>query len=176
MAQDELDALLREHRRWTDGKGGRRLDLSGRDLTGLDLRHAELVEAVLRQAVLVRADLGKANLAGADLTEADLSGARLLRTDLTEAVLSGATLEGAELTKTFFLGTDLRGVRLTNAKLDRVGFDGDQVEGWDATGTTGTVLADSTVIDATGPVDALAALRHAGANVAAFTASGRPTP
>lgn len=171
--QDEFDALLAEHRRWTAGHGGRRLDLTGRDLTGLDLRHAELIEAILRQAILVRADLAKANLAGADLTEADLTGARLLRTDLTEAVLTGARLDEAELTKTFFLSTDLRAARLRNAKLDRVGFDGDQVEGWDATGATGTVLTDSTVVDATGPIDALAALRQAGANVEAFTA-GRP--
>ena len=49
-----------------------------------------------------------------------------------------------------------------------MGFDADQVAGWDATGATGTVLAGSFVTDADGMTDAIDALRQAGALVRPF--------
>jgi uncharacterized protein YjbI with pentapeptide repeats len=199
LSQAEFDALLDDHQRWNTNKGGRQLDLTGRsltqlrlagrrvdgavlseadlsgcDLTGIDLSHTELIGANLRNAKLTTADLYKVNLTGADLTGADLTGARLVRADLTEAALTGAVLDRADLTKTYFFRTDLRGAKLRDARLDRVGFDADQVSGWDATGATGTVLAGSVVTDAGGLTDAIDALRQAGALVRPFIGKVAP--
>jgi uncharacterized protein YjbI with pentapeptide repeats len=194
LTQAEFDELLSDHQRWNDREGGRQLDLTGRSLTGLrlagrrmdgavlneadltgqDLSRTELIGANLRHAKLADADLYKANLTGADLSGADLTGARLLRADLTEAVLNGATLDRTDLTKTYFFRTDLRGAKLRDARLDRVGFDTDQVSGWDAAGATGTVLAGSFVTDAGGLTDAIDALRQAGALVRPFIGKVEP--
>ncbi len=199
LGQAEFDALLDDHRRWNDNDGGRQLDLTGRsltrlrlagqrvdgavlneadlsgcDLTGVDFSHTELIGANLRRAKLTAADLYKVNLTGADLTGADLTGARLLRADLTEAVLVGAVLDRADLTKTYFFRTDLRDAKLRDARLDRVGFDADQVGGWDAAGATGTVLAGSVVTGTGGLTDAIDALRQAGALVRPFIGKVAP--
>lgn len=141
------------------------VDLSGCDLTGVDISRTEMIDANLRHARLVTADLYKASLTAADLTGADLTGARLLRADLTDAIMNSATLDRTDLTKTFFLRTDLRRATLRNARLDRVGFDDDQVAGWDAAGAIGTVLAGSAVTDSGGSTDAIQSLRDAGAMV-----------
>jgi uncharacterized protein YjbI with pentapeptide repeats len=55
MTQDELNAILAEHKLWLDGKGGKRAVLTGADLTG---------------CVLTRADLSGAILIGCNLTDA----------------------------------------------------------------------------------------------------------
>jgi uncharacterized protein YjbI with pentapeptide repeats len=199
LSEAEFDALLDDHRRWNNNDGGRQLDLTGRsltqlrlagrqvdgavlneadlsgcDLTSTDLSHTELIGANLRQATLTTADLYKANLTGADLTGADLTGSRLIRADLTDAVLTGTVLDRCDLTKTYFSHTDLRRATLRYARLDRVGFNADQVSGWDATGATGTVLAGSVVTDDKGLTDAIDALRQAGALIRPFT--GKATP
>jgi uncharacterized protein YjbI with pentapeptide repeats len=199
LSQAEFDALLDDHRRWNDNEGGRQLDLTGRslaplrlaerrvdgavlneadlsgcDLTGADLSHTELIGANLRNAKLIGSDLYKVNFTGADLTGAELTGARLVRADLTEAVLTGAVLDRTDLTKTYFSRTDLRGAKLRDARLDRVGFDADQVSGWDAAGATGTVLAGSVVTGDGGLIDAIDALRQAGAMVRPFVGKVAP--
>jgi uncharacterized protein YjbI with pentapeptide repeats len=55
MTQEELNAILAEHKLWLAGKGGKRAILTGADLTG---------------CVLTRADLSGAVLIGCDLTGA----------------------------------------------------------------------------------------------------------
>jgi uncharacterized protein YjbI with pentapeptide repeats len=102
----ELKTLLERHGRYLRGLvGGRRLDLTLRNLTGLALPGADLTDAVLTGAVFKNCDLQevkfqmcdafcvdfrKASLGGADFSRADLRGARFDEADLTAARLDGA--------------------------------------------------------------------------------------
>ena len=68
MTQEELDKVLKLHKKWLDGdSAGRRASLDGAYLVGATLRGADL-----RGAYLV-----SANLRGADLRDADLRGANI---------------------------------------------------------------------------------------------------
>jgi hypothetical protein len=100
---DELTTVLAEHKKWADGKGGSRADLSGADLSG---------------ACLSGAYLSGAHLSGADLSGAYLSGACLRGADLRGACLSGAHLSGA----------DLRGAYLSRADLSRADLSGVKIQ------------------------------------------------
>ena len=70
--QDQLAAILADHRAWLAGQKGTRADLRGADLrgadlTGADLTCADLTDADLRSAVLTGAVLTRAVLTDADL-------------------------------------------------------------------------------------------------------------
>ena len=93
MEQKELNKILREHKDWLDGNGGKQADLSSADLRGADLHFDDLRKADLHNADLRGADLHFDDLRGADLHGADLRGA-----DLHGADLRGADLRGANLT------------------------------------------------------------------------------
>ena len=68
MTQEELDKVLKLHKKWLDGdSAGRRASLDGAYLVGATLRGADLRDA----------DLVSANLRGADLRDADLRGANI---------------------------------------------------------------------------------------------------
>lgn len=54
MTQEELNAILENHKKWLEGNGGERANLKGANLCGADLRDA---------------DLRDANLYGADMTK-----------------------------------------------------------------------------------------------------------
>ena len=86
---NNLEKILEEHKKWLNGDGGIRANLSRADLSEAGLRGADLTEADLRGA-----DLRGADLRGADLSGAYLSGAYLRGADLTEADLRGANLRG----------------------------------------------------------------------------------
>ena len=78
---DEIKAILLEHRKWWRGDEGSRADLRGADLRdaklqGTDLRGADLRDADLRGAYLRGAKLRGAYLRGAYLRGAKLQGAR----------------------------------------------------------------------------------------------------
>ena len=90
MTQEEIDAVLADHKRWLRGEGGKRAVLRGANLTGAVLRGAVLTDARLAGARLAGANLTGAVLRGADLTDARLAGAVL-----TDARLAGARLAGA---------------------------------------------------------------------------------
>ena len=82
MNKDELRKVLDEHKKWLDGNGGERADLSF-----ADLRCANLCDADLRGADLSGANLSGANLSDADLSFADLRCANLCDADLRDAIL-----------------------------------------------------------------------------------------
>ena len=130
ITEEELKTILEQHTLWLDsnGKEGKRADLTGAnltrsnltdanlydaDLTGSNLSGANLRFANLYRADLSRADLYGADLSGANLSGADLSGANLSDTDLTGANLTHANLSGADLTD-----ADLQCANLTNTILD----------------------------------------------------------
>ena len=100
--QDQLAAILADHRAWLAGQKGTRADLRGADLTGADLTRADL-----RGADLTGADLRGADLTGADLTGANLTDAVLTGANLTDADLRGAVLTRADLTRAVLTGADL---------------------------------------------------------------------
>ena len=68
MTRDKLVEILKSHKLWLSGKGGKRADLHGEDLHVADLS---------------RADLSRANLSGADLSGADLSLAYLIGANMS---------------------------------------------------------------------------------------------
>ena len=108
MTQDQLDALVKLHERYLDGRiGGRRAALKRVDLTGLSLadtnmrqadfsgcmmRHMDLSNASFQEAALYACDLSFADLNNTSFVRADLRGARI-----ESANLSGANLERADL-------------------------------------------------------------------------------
>ena len=93
---------LRQHELWitTQGKDGRRLNLSGGNLQGIDLSGRLLAAAKLDHTILVGANLKGANLAAAVLTGANLGGANLAHADLRGADLRFANLRTAMLDHT----------------------------------------------------------------------------
>jgi hypothetical protein len=101
MTQEEIAAVLADHKLWVEGKGGQRADLRGAYLQRADLQGADLQRAYLQGA----------DLWGADLQGADLRGAYLQRADLWGACLQGADLWGADLQ-----GADLQGAKIDNDK------------------------------------------------------------
>ena len=107
-----MKTKLLEYRRWLDGDGGHKYDLTLERFYGLDLRFFNLSGMNLHGADLRGTDLRVANLRGANLSCVDLSGV-----DLSEADLTGANLTGANLTGANFNGANLRCADLSRAKL-----------------------------------------------------------
>jgi|SRR5690625_69635 len=93
MNQQELELILKNHRKWLLGDGGEHADLRHANLSDADLRHANLSGANLRHANLSDADLRHANLSGANLSGANLRGADLRGADLSDANLSNASTQ-----------------------------------------------------------------------------------
>ena len=66
ITRNELNEILKEHKKWLHGNGGKQADLRYADLRGADLRYADLRGA----------NLSNADLSGADLRYADLKGVK----------------------------------------------------------------------------------------------------
>jgi len=87
MDKKDLTKILNDHKKWVNGEGGERANLSDADLRNADLRNADL-----RNADLWNADLRNADLWNADLRNANLSDADLWNADLRNAVLHPPTI------------------------------------------------------------------------------------
>jgi len=89
LYENDLLKILNEHKEWlsSEGKHGKRANLSEAYLSG-----ANLSEAHLSRAELIRTNLSMANLSGAWLDKANLSLANLSLANLGEANLSEANL------------------------------------------------------------------------------------
>jgi hypothetical protein len=90
ISEEELEQILEDHKKWleSDGKEGKRADLSKANLS-----HATSQNPILRGANLRRADLTEANLKNADLREANLEMAKLYNANLRKAFLDKSILE-----------------------------------------------------------------------------------
>lgn len=127
---EEVQEINRElvlHNQWLTRKGGRKADLSFRDLSGMEIRNirlssAKLVGANLARAKLSGCDLSGAELFGADLEEADLTGANLMGADFR-----GANLHRAVLTDCVLRGADFRTDRATTDTLPKAAHKGPTV-------------------------------------------------
>lgn len=123
----EFEDVLEQHRRWidSDGRTGKRADLSGANFESADMIGAELAGANLFRANFQGADLLMANFRGACLVEADLREATLVGANLREASLAGARLE----TSTGLLAPQLAGANLLGAMMpDTVSLDDELVQ------------------------------------------------
>ena len=102
ITEEELKTILEQHTLWLDsnGKEGKRADLTGANLTCTNLTGADLTGADLTDADLTWADFTGANLTSADLYGACLYGANLFGADLTGAILIDSELEYANLNDT----------------------------------------------------------------------------
>ena len=125
ITEEELKTILEQHKLWlnSNGKEGKRADLTRADLTGADLsranlRCAELSGANLTDAILYGVNLTRANLTGANLTDVCLEYANLTGAYLTRAYLTCANLSGAYLTCANLTGADLSGADLINSELE----------------------------------------------------------
>jgi uncharacterized protein YjbI with pentapeptide repeats len=95
----DLKKVLKEHRLFMESQGrqGKRADLSGAALRGANLNGADLTRANLSGAYLIWAYLIWTNLTGANLHRADLTGADLSEANLTGADLTGTILDFSNL-------------------------------------------------------------------------------
>lgn len=123
MLQDEVYAVLRDHRLWLLTRSeGKRADLKGADLSGFKLAGVDLREADMEEAYLVKADLQRATLTGAELRGANLSNADLTDANLDEAGLHNAILLGARLSVASLYHTNLAGAHLCMATAGKADF------------------------------------------------------
>ena len=124
--QETLASILEQHRLWVEsnGKGGKRADLSGKDLKNANLCMADLRMADLRETTLCYTDLRGADLEQADLRRADLRRAGLHGANLRGANLRGANLRGADLAQADLRGADLRGADLEQDDLHGADLEG----------------------------------------------------
>jgi hypothetical protein len=126
MPLDLLQRVLSDHRAWleSDGKSGKKADLSHAQLQGVSLWSADLREADLSYASLQGADLDHARLRGANLRHASMEGASLWQANLRDADLSYAGLQRAKLDH-----ADLSDANLSNADLTGASLWGAQLSG-----------------------------------------------
>lgn len=172
-----LDRVLSDHALWvaSEGREGRRADLTNADLagaalagrnlsrallTGADLSGADLSEAVLDGARMIRARLVGADLLGASMVEANLTWANLKNARLAAARLTGACLADADLT-----GARLRGADFTNADLEGADLRGAELaatvmNGTDLTGTRFDAPGGNAHVDAAYEAEAVLDSHH----------------
>ena len=134
MTAEKLAEILDNHKKWINGEGGERADLSGSDLrysnlsgsdlSGSDLRYSNLSGSNLSGSDLSYSDLRGSNLSGSNLSYSDLSGSNLSGSDLSGSNLSGSDLRYSDLSGSDLSGSDLRYSNLSQAKglLDTVNF------------------------------------------------------
>lgn len=117
--QVELNEILFEHKKWieTDGKEGKRANLSYMDLEYLDLSHAELQGVDLSGVVLKGADLQHTDFSYAKMQGADLSGADAQCVKFNHANMSNANLSRANLCYTQLQYADMSNANLNSANL-----------------------------------------------------------
>jgi hypothetical protein len=121
----DLNTILSEHEKWsrTDGKEGKRAELSGAslryaNLSGVELSGADLSRADLRDTDLRETFLSEANLSGANLEVALLTFAVLDNANMREANLYGADLQYARLFETDLSGAFMKDVDLRKADFE----------------------------------------------------------
>lgn len=131
QTEEEIAAINNElvlHGKWVRKLGGRRGDLSFRNLAGLALKKLRLNGCKFTGANLSGVNFTESDLTGADLFGADLECADLTSTNLTGADFRGANLHKAILSHCILRGADFRvgriqgggdgATRLTEAKLN----------------------------------------------------------
>ncbi len=124
LDNNSLKSIIQDHQLWlkTNGKQGRKADLSHTDLEGVNLNKAILQGAILNNSDLAETNLSKANLKGSNLQvanmhQADLQGANLSKADLQWTHLIDANLKHANATQANLKKANLRHANLQKANL-----------------------------------------------------------
>jgi uncharacterized protein YjbI with pentapeptide repeats len=104
----EINQELVLHNKWLSRQGGRRADLSFRDMSGMSICKIRLTGAKLIGTNLAKADLSGCDLMGAEMFGADLEAANLTGANLAGADFRGANLHRAILTDCILKGADFR--------------------------------------------------------------------
>lgn len=158
LPDEELRAILDEHRRWLEGDSNARpADLKGKrirgNLDGERLDQASLIECDLCGASLKEASLYRATLIGAKLRETDLEFADLRDADLHDADLARAVLRGANLQTANLTDADLGAANLADSQLEGADFTAARLKGAklaEASGLSECILRDANLEGATG--------------------------
>lgn len=141
ISKQQLDEILKNHKIWlkSNGKHGKRGDLSHKNLNSLKLSKLNLSGINLSYSNLVGTDLSETNLSNSKMSDVDLSNAILVKTDLsnailtyayiinanlTEASLAQANLSDSDLSGSNFSKTSFQEAKLNNAILEDVEMDG----------------------------------------------------
>ena len=97
MTAEKLAEILENHKKWLNGEGGKRADLSGSDLSGSNLSGSDL-----RYSNLSGSNLSGSNLSGSDLRGSNLSGSNLSGSNLsqTEGLLDTVNFMEAHFERT----------------------------------------------------------------------------
>ena len=106
--QEELNKILKEHKLWLKGEGGKRADLENTNLKDVYLKNANLQYANLKDANLEMVNLRGSNLRYANLRNANLQYTNLAEVNLEDANLSYANLEDANLRCANLKNSDLK--------------------------------------------------------------------
>jgi uncharacterized protein YjbI with pentapeptide repeats len=147
LTQDQLDALVKLHERFLEGRiGGRRatlkrVDLSGLSLARTNLRQADFSGCMMRNMDLSNANFQEASLYACDMSFADLNNTSFVRADLRGSRIESANLAGADLERADlrvgalasdghyhapqsvnFKGADLSGARLVGTLANHADF------------------------------------------------------
>ena len=115
--QEELNKILKEHKLWLKGEGGKRADLENTNLKDIYLKNTNLQYANLKNADLECVNLRGSNLRYANLRNANLQYTNLAEVNLEDANLSYANLEDANLRCANLKNSDLRYANLSYANL-----------------------------------------------------------
>ncbi len=109
LTQSQLDAMVKLHERYLEGRiGGRRAILKRVDLTGLSLQGTNMRQADFAGCHMRYMDLSSANFQEASLYACDLSFSNLHSTSFVRADLRGTRIESANLTEADLERADLR--------------------------------------------------------------------
>lgn len=117
--REELFMIILDHKKWldSDGREGKRADLSNSDLRGFDFSSVNLQNASMRGSNLRETNFTHANMRGMDLSEADMG-----YVNLCGAYLRDAYLGNSELAHACMSYADIRGANLSGANLFSANF------------------------------------------------------
>lgn len=120
ISKNEAIEILKNHQLWikSEGKKGKRADLSGADLSRTNLKGLNLSGAIFRSIQWGGANCEREDLLIVSFKNANLSGVCLEGTDLSEVDFKGATLQGANLRNVNLDFADFGEADLTNATLE----------------------------------------------------------
>ena len=123
--QEELNKILKEHKLWLKGEGGKRADLENTNLKDVYLRNANLQYANLKDANLELVNLRGSNLRYANLQHANLQYTNLAEVNLEDANLRCANLKNSDLRYANLSYANLKGSYLEGVKtnINTIGYN-----------------------------------------------------